>query len=225
MLGPASARAAATTSMHARSPAISAATSRASPRSSPRTCPAPAASRCSTISITRRRATARRFATFARENRLRAAARPHRRHAVRRGPPQLDRQHLERGRGLRPDAEQRDCELGRHAQQAFKIGASGSGADSDIFPIVLRNLFGSADEIGGRLSGRRRDGAGDGAPRDRRTLRLVVDEPDQPRQGALRRGRHRGHAADRAGQARGPAGRAPWSPIWSTIRASSPPSS
>jgi hypothetical protein len=24
----------------------------------------------------------------------------------------------------------------------FKIGASGSGADSDIFPIVLRNLFG-----------------------------------------------------------------------------------
>jgi tripartite-type tricarboxylate transporter receptor subunit TctC len=27
-------------------------------------------------------------------------------------------------------------------RKPFKIGASGSGADSDIFPIVLRNLFG-----------------------------------------------------------------------------------
>ncbi len=63
------------------------------------------------------------------------------------------------------------------------IGASGGGAESDVFATVLRNMFQHADPHRHRLSRRHRDHAGDAAPRSRRPLRLVVDQPAQPQQG------------------------------------------
>ena len=69
----------------------------------------------------------------------------------------------------------------------YVIGASGGGAESDVFATVLRNMFNLPLQDRHRLSGRHRDQPGDGTPRGRRPLRLVVDQPAQPQQGAARR--------------------------------------
>ena len=55
-----------------------------------------------------------------------------------------------------------------------------------------------ADPHRHRLSGRHRDHARDGAPRGRRPLRLVVDQPAEPQQGDADGQGDQRHAADRA---------------------------
>lgn len=92
--------------------------------------------------------------------------------------------------------------------KSYVIGASGGGAESDVFPNVLRKLFNLPPEDRHRLSGWHRDHPGHGAPRGGRTMRLVVDEPAQPQQGLVGRQADRHHAADRHGEGQGLAERA-----------------
>ena len=78
----------------------------------------------------------------------------------------------------------------------FKVGGAGATADDEIYPNVLRNMFHVplARRLG--LPGPRRDGAFHAARRDRRPLRLVLVEPDQPRQIFARQ--KRGHCGSPA---------------------------
>ena len=73
--------------------------------------------------------------------RLRAAARPSRGRAIRGAEVQLDRQHRQRSERVRLHRPRGIATWQDMPTKKTVIGASGTGADSDVFPTVLRNLF------------------------------------------------------------------------------------